>query len=170
MDGGGLVMLWTIRGALVAWWVTCALRLSGRGLLPAARWIWTAGCALLLAHVAAAFHFRHGWSHTAAYADTARQVAEHPWFAVEAGGGVYVNYAFCLLWVADAAWWWAAPRKYAQRSLAIELAIQAVFVFMIFFAAVVFADGPVRWLTLLGFAALAAMAWRSRPRLLRLPR
>lgn len=169
MDGGGLIMQWTIWGALAAWWVTCIVRLSGRG-LAAARWTWTAGCALLLAHVAAAFHFRHGWSHAAAYADTARQVAEHPWFGVEAGGGVYVNYAFCLLWVADAAWWWTAPRSYVQRSLAVELAIQAVFVFMIFFAAVVFAEGPVRWLTLLGFGALCFMAWRSRPRLQRLSR
>jgi len=51
-----------------------------------ARLAWTLGCIGMLAHTACAFQFYHGWSHAAAYQDTARQTAEM--FGLDWGGGL----------------------------------------------------------------------------------
>src|SRR5262249_44129618 len=69
-----------------------------------ARWLWTIGCVALLTHFAAAFHFYHAWSQESAYVETARQTAEV--FAINWGGGLFINYAVAGLWIADVAWWW----------------------------------------------------------------
>ena len=61
----------------------------------AARLAWTVACVGLLAHVAFAFHFYHGWSHGAAYRDTARQTDEV--VGLNWGGGLYVNYALLIV-------------------------------------------------------------------------
>jgi hypothetical protein len=71
---------------------------------PAARLAWTLACAFYLMHVAAAFQFHHHWSHLAAYRETAQQTAEV--FGLNWGGGLYFNYAFTIVWIADALWWW----------------------------------------------------------------
>ena len=75
--------------------------------------IWSCACLLYLAHVASAFHFWHGWSHAAAYAHTATQVAAV--VGLNWGGGIYANYAFTALWLVEVAWWWAAPVSYEMR-------------------------------------------------------
>src|SRR6185312_4750810 len=62
---------------------------------------WTIGCAALLVHFICAFHFYHAWSQEAAYADTARQTAAV--FAINWGGGLFINYAVAALWIADVA-------------------------------------------------------------------
>src|SRR5436190_19630563 len=113
---------------------------SGGGTSHAARWLNTAGCAAFLAHVAAAFHFYHHWSHAAAYADTARQTAEFSGW--NWGGGLYLNYLFAVLWLGEVIWSWVSPASYVDRSRAISRAIRGFFIFMIFNGAVVFARGP----------------------------
>src|SRR5689334_13509938 len=85
---------------------TVVLRLAAPQHRRTARLTWTLGCALFLAHVAAAFGFFHGWSHAHAYAETARQTRDR--FGLDWGGGLYFNYLFTVLWVADAAYWWTA--------------------------------------------------------------
>ncbi len=47
------------------------------------------------------------WSHAAAYAHTATQVAAG--VGLNWGGGIYANYAFTALWLVEVGWWWAAP-------------------------------------------------------------
>lgn len=117
-----------------------------------ARAAWTAGCAAMLAHAASAFHFYHGWSHEAAYGDTARQTREVVGLAW--GGGLYFNYALLAAWVADAAWWWRRGlAAYRARPRALVFAWQAFLFFMFFNAAVVFVSGAARW------AGLVACAW-----------
>src|SRR5437867_232780 len=69
-----------------------------------ARWLWTGGCLAYLAHAAAAFEFFHAWSHAAAYADTARQTEAK--FGLHWGGGLWFNYFFTGIWLADVLWWW----------------------------------------------------------------
>src|SRR5688572_30163507 len=78
------------------------------------RWLNTAGCAAFFAHVACAFHFYHDWSHTTAYADTARQTAEL--LGWKWGGGLYLNYAFALVWLGEVVWSWAKPKSYVDRA------------------------------------------------------
>ncbi len=66
-----------------------ALRSRGAGV-----WVWGASAAAF--HVAVAMHAGHGWSH----ADAVRHTEE----VSGVGAGVWVNYAFVAVWLADAAW------------------------------------------------------------------
>jgi hypothetical protein len=127
------------------------------------RILWTLGCVFLVGHAAGAFHFYHQWSHAEAFAHIARRTQEGVGLAW--GGGVYVNYAFVLTWVADAAWWWLHPDSYRRRPFALEIALAFFFVFMIVNGAIVFADGPIRLVTLLVGIVLAAAWVLRRPQL-----
>lgn len=115
----------------------------------AARWLMTLGCAAFLGHVACAFHFHHGWSHAAAYRDTARQTAELVGW--NSGAGLYVNYLFALVWIGEAGWVWTRR----ARPKWITWTIRGFFWFMIFNGAVVFVHGPMRGLGIVLCAALA---------------
>ena len=134
-------------------WISIAAYVIGTVLLAttqSVRWVrlaWTIGCAALLAHFVFAFHFYHSWSHESAYLDTARQTAEV--FAVNWGGGLFINYAVATLWTADVAWWWAAGiRSYLQRPWWLTLLWHGFLIFIIFNATVVFKDGWPRWVGL----------------------
>lgn len=118
-----------------------------------ARLLWTAGLLALVVHVAVAFHLVHGWSHAAAADATDRQTLAQT--GIDFRGGLFVNYAFLLLWFADVAWWWADARSYERRPRTVEYAVRGVFAFLFFNAAVVFASGVGRWLGVAVFAALA---------------
>jgi hypothetical protein len=83
------------------------------------------------------------------------------------GGGLYANYAFGLLWAADASWWWLQPDGYRRRPDGLEAAVQGFLGFMAFNATVVFGAGAVRWDGLgagLGLLGLEAAAWYLRGR------
>lgn len=120
--------------------------------------LWCAGAMLLVVHILAAFHVRHGWSHAAAWADTARQTREVT--GLDWGGGVWFNYALVLAWLADAGWW----LRGADLPRAARLVLDGFYAFMWFNAAVVFVPGPARWAGLLAFGLLGLHAWRSRMR------
>lgn len=126
---------------------------SGR----AFRLVWLAGALLLLVHLLAAFHFKHGWSHAAAYEDTGRQTREVT--GLDWGGGVYLNYLLVIVWLADAANELRA--KTSASPVGLRRSLVAFYAFMWFNAAVVFVRGPMRWVGLIAFALLAAFAWRS---------
>jgi hypothetical protein len=121
-----------------------------------ARGLFTAGGALLLVHSLVAFHVRHAWSQAAALQDTARQTEAVTGLAV--GAGLFVNYAFVVLWLAEIAWWWRSPEGYVQRSRAVDRAVRGFFLFMFANGAFVFVRAPARWL---GAAALIVVlaAW-----------
>jgi hypothetical protein len=122
-------------------------RKRGRGL-------WTLAWLAYLLHVAAAFHFVHHWSHAAAMEHT-RQVGGF-------GEGIFVNHLFTLLWTADVASWWLWPAWHAQRSRWIDGLLHAFMLFVIVNAAVVFAEGPMRWAGVAMLAWLAGAAWYAR--------
>lgn len=117
-----------------------------------ARVVWSAGALLYLGHVAAAFEFAYGWSHDAAYAHTAAQTAAL--VGLDWGGGIWANYFFTALWLAEAAWWWAAPVRYRARPRGLEHAVRAAFLFMIVNGAVIFVTG---WTRLMGVAIVAVL-------------
>jgi len=122
-----------------------------------ARIFWTAACACYLAHVIAAFQFRHHWSHLAALQETARQTQEV--FGVNSGVGLYFNYAFTLVWIADVVWWWRAGLDgYRARPRSITVAIQLFFAFMFFNATVVFGSPFMRWFGIASVLILAVVA------------
>ena len=152
MDPGELLTRWTVRIALALY----VASLASRGFAP--RWSrvgWTLGCAVYLVHVACAFHYYHHWSHAEAFAFTADQTAKMT--GLDWGGGLYVNYAFTLVWLLDAAWWWASMERYLKRPRWIEWLVQGFLGFIAFNATVVFAEGFSRWFGIGACVLLAAI-------------
>ncbi len=123
------------------------------------RLLWTFACAVLLVHVVCAFHFYHRWSHAAAYLDTARQTRDV--VGTNWGGGLYVNYALLIGWIADVGWWWLSGlHSYRRRPWLIVVAWHAFLIFIIFNATVIFGSGFTRWAGLVLCLGLFAAWWR----------
>ena len=121
------------------------------------RLAFTAAVAALVGHYISAFQFYHSWSHESAYVETARQTAEV--FRVNWGGGIFINYALLMLWIADVGGWWLAGlTSYRRRPLWILLTWNGFLVFILFNATVVFKDGPTRWVGLL-VCAIVSLSW-----------
>ena len=152
---GSHVTLWTVRAACVLYVFALALWLTRKPRFT--RLLWTLAFACYLGHVLSAFAFHYGWSHQAAYAETARQTAGL--FKIQWGGGLYFNYLFTALWAADVLWMWWSQASYRSRPRWIGAAIHAFMAFMFFNATVVFATGWVRGLGLSSLLLLV-LAWR----------
>jgi hypothetical protein len=126
-----------------------------------ARAIWTFGIALALTHVVMAFQVVYAWDHEAAVDATARQAADM--FGWGWRGGIYVNYVFLTIWLADVCWWWAAPASHASRPVRIEAVRLGLFAFMFLNGAVVFAHGIGRFIGIASLClALAASPLRRQ--------
>ncbi len=163
MPVGELLTRVTIWIALGGYMVYVASSLRNRGRLsstPIARWAWTVGCVFYLAHVATAFHFYHGWSHSAAYLKTAKQSADT--VGLNWGGGLYVSYAFTLAWLIDVVWWWCHPRSYQLRASYLVTVWQGFFFFIVFNGTVVFETGLARWLGSALCFGLAILWWQRK--------
>ena len=124
-------------------------------------WSWrcfAAGAFLCLVHMALAFHLRHGWSHSAASAHIARRTEEL--FGIPWTGGIWVNYAFAGVWLAEALWWRLDPAGYARRPHALVWLVRGFLYIVIVNAALVFASATGR---IAGAPLVAALAWTWRP-------
>lgn len=135
----------------------------GRARRPPAAWarpVWLLGALAYLGHVTAAFGIHHDWSHAAAYAHTAAQTEAY--FGLDWGGGIWMNYAFTVIWVAEGLWWQLAPAHYARRPPALATAVRSTFLFMIINGAVVFVNGPRRLIGVGVLAALIGIWWNGR--------
>jgi hypothetical protein len=121
-----------------------------------ARLLWTGGCLANLGHILLAFHVIHGWDEDQVYAAISRQTFEVS--GVETGIGLYVNYAFTALWLADTAVWWLLPLFHERRPRWLAGVYQFIFLFMFFNATVIFGRNAVR---LLGVAlcTLGVVGW-----------
>jgi hypothetical protein len=121
------------------------------------RWCWTWGLVCFLAHVAAAFHFYHHWSHHDAFERT-RLISG-------VGEGLYVSYLFIVVWTSDALWWWLWPEGYAARGAWVGRLTGGFLAFVVFNATVVYETGPIRYAALAAFAGLlivAVLRYRGR--------
>jgi hypothetical protein len=142
-------------------WIALALFAAGesrRSLTPRganppawAWWAFTCGLALALVHTIVAFDVVHHWVHEDAVHATAIQTEAV--FGIAAGWGVYVNYLFFAVWLADAWWWRAAPHHVRPRG--ITWSLRAFYAIIIFNAAVVFAAGARRVIGVLILSWLA---------------
>ena len=88
--------------------------------------------------------------------DIARQTAAVTGIAW--GGGIFVNYLFLAVWLADAIWWWIAPVAYIHRSARVERTRLALFVFMFANGAILFASHAARAVGVPSVAAVC-IAW-----------
>lgn len=174
-----LLVLGTIDAALLAatagaaCWVWAAPSRGGR---RGARLLWTAGCGLYLLHVAAAFHYEHGWSHAAAVRFTAERTRAVT--GLDFAGGLYVNYVFTAGWIADTArlWlcrvsagetcgWltqdrsasWQLRTRLGSATRWLAIGWYGLFVFVAFNATAVFATGTVRWAGVGGLLLLGGL-------------
>jgi hypothetical protein len=120
------------------------------------RVLWALGALLAIAHSASAFFIFYGGDHDTARVETMRQTATLT--GVEFAGGIFVNYAFLLVWLGDASWWMASPRSYLARPLPVSIAVRGFIFFIIVNGAVIFADG---WARVLGAASvmLVVASW-----------
>jgi hypothetical protein len=147
---------YTVRVTLLFYGLAAALLLSADQTdqsLRLTRWLWTLSLAAYLVHVALAFHYYHNWSNADAYARTERITGF--------GFGIYISHLFGLLWTLDVAWWWLAPVSHARRWPWLSRLLHAFLAFIIFNGAVIFAEGVVRWASLLMFLALAGLLLRK---------
>ncbi len=159
MDVVDVLLFGSIWLSLAAWTAAECTRLASRqaaGHERTARRLWTVGVVLAWLHVALAFHFRHDWSHAKALAETARQSEELLGFRF--GEGVYVNYAFLVVWAADGLWWWWRPASFYARPAVLDGAIRVFLLFVFVNGAIVFAQGAVRAFGILAVLALG-LAW-----------
>src|SRR5262245_32305123 len=173
---GPLLTKWTIRLALACYVAYLAGWLAARGQRwpTTARWLWTAGCALFVAHVACAFHFYHGWSHAAAWQSTADETRRMLGFAF--GDGIYGSYLFLIAWVGDVVWLWTGgspPAAVASCATSVprqtlswgqtppwRVVVHIFLLFIAFNGAIIFEAGPTRWFGIAACLALAGLAGR----------
>ncbi len=113
---------------------------------------WALGLVAFLTHVACAFHFEHGWSHARALLATTAQTAEVT--GVDTGLGLYLNYAFALAWLADAAWRRLARQSHENRLLWVGAALHGFMAFIWLNATVVFGSP---WGQAAGWAAVIGL-------------
>lgn len=143
-------------------WLALALFVAGetgRSLARHARppqwswWAFTAGLLLALLHTLLAFEHVHDWDHAEAVLATARQT--RAMFGIEVGWGVYVNYLFYGVWLADAIWWRRSGTP-QTRPPAITWALRGFYLVIMLNAAVVFASPARRALGVLVVGCLVA--------------
>lgn len=113
-----------------------------------ARWLWTLGCLICVAHVALSFHLVHDWSLSSAYEHVLKRTQETT--GIASGFGLYVNFAFVLLWLADTILWWRNLNWTEQRIP--YWIVQGVFAFLTIQATAVF--GPSFWIPITAAVAL----------------
>lgn len=154
-DPADLVTRQTARVAVLFWAVAAAAILLRRR--EFGRRAWTLACLAYLVHVATAFDQVHGWSHAAAF----RHVETVSGF----GPGIFVSYAFSLVWAADVAWWWLDRAGYDRRPAWVDWTLHGFIAFVVFNGTVVYETGIIRWASLIAFAVLGVLlVYRRRAR------
>lgn len=117
--------------------------------------LWSSACVLMTVHVMAAFHWDHGWSHVAALRHTAEQTARVT--GIHWGGGLYFNYLFLGMWIADVIGLWRSSAHVDSR---FHRFFRLVLVFMAVNATVVF--GPDWWFWPVGAVGIATVLIQFR--------
>jgi hypothetical protein len=149
-DPADVVTRQTARVAVLFWGLAAGALLLRRREFGRASW--TYGCAAFLIHVATAFDRVHGWSHAVAVA--------HVESVSGFGPGLFLSYAFTLLWMADVLWWWLDRPGYDARSVWLDRAIHGFMAFIVFNGTVVYETGFIRWAGLMLFGVLGVLAVR----------
>ena len=171
-----IVTIWTIRVSMICMFAAFALRLvspvatTGGSKetdresvsMIGARNLWLLGSLFSLLHAIAAMGFFHQWSHAMAFEDTARQTQSL--LGVRVGVGIYFNYVFVLIWLADAMWWIGQPNSYENRISWINCTVYGFLIFIAINGTIVFETGIVRWVSLAALVVLLVLAIQKRVR------
>ena len=157
---GESVMLWSVRIAVLLYLLRVALVLRNRHRtrVPSSRecWLWTIGCFSYVIHVILAFHFVHNWSHDQAWQHTAIETDRMT--GIGRGEGLWVNYLFTVVWLADVLRLWAAHLHAKDLNRTMSLLVHMFIGFIVFNATVVFGAAIYRYLAI-PVAILLGWAW-----------
>lgn len=145
---GEFAVRWTIRLSLIGWWLALVGLLTVGNRLWIRR-VWTLSWTAFVIHVIVAFEYVHHWSHT----DVVRHTEAESGF----GSGVFVSYAFGLLWTVDVLCWELAPKTREQRPRWLARSWIGFMVFLVFNSTIIYETGPTRWSAVVGFVALAVL-------------
>lgn len=130
-------------------------RVSGRsGSALVVWWVSALGFGFYVGHVLLAFGVFHDWSHAAAYrftAEATERLVGWRW-----GGGLLFNHLFTGVWLGELIAWRIAPGRYRRRPVWVDWLVRWFFIFMITNGAVVFVEGPQRWIGV-GIVVLLAL-------------
>lgn len=142
-------MFWSITTAGLLWAIGVAAALRGVSAESALRrWAEAAAVLAFAVHVWTAFACFYDWRHENAYRHTERDSGFGP--------GVFISYAFVLIWSASAFGNWLRP-EWSQQNRGIQRAIQGLTAFLMFNGWVVYADGPSRVLGSVVFVGLGCL-------------
>jgi hypothetical protein len=135
------------------WWSVAMIRFLLPGLnREEARLVWTFSFIAYAIHFVTAFAKYHHWSHSSAY----EHVEESSGF----GPGIFVSYAFTLLWLLDVLWSWVYPASYWNRSRWLNRSLVAFMAFIVFNGTVVYESGGIRWVGVVVFVLLTILLLR----------
>ncbi|HEX2457325.1 MAG TPA: hypothetical protein VHI99_26740, partial [Vicinamibacterales bacterium] len=81
-------------------------------------------------------------------------------YGIRWGGGVYVNYVFLAVWLAEAAWWRTNAAGYLSRPMLVTSVLRTFYLIVLVNAAVVFA-APSRRVA--GVILISVLLWIWRP-------
>jgi len=118
--------IWSARTAALLY--VCWILLLFRRQYSPARIVSTLALSVYLLHVWCAFEYFYQWSHAIAYRETLRQTADL--FGVPWGGGIYLNYLFTAVWLADCGESWLNRRRWNARPAWAVLGLHAFLAFM----------------------------------------
>ncbi len=174
-DLGTIVTVWSVRISMICMFCAFSLRLLDRSrdgsgetsaresaLIVGARNLWLLGSFFALIHAMAAMIFAHQGSHELAFVDTAAKTKAL--LGVAIGAGIYFNYAFVVIWLADAMWWIAKPSSYESRNRTWNWLVYGYLSFIAINGTIVFETGTVRWVSVGGLAVLAILFYWPRSR------
>ena len=154
---------WLIRISVLCY-VVCV---SKRLLYPADRWstlellVWTVGCAACWAHIVSAIAAFHQWSHARAIEFTAEETYRVT--GIRNGSGIWFNYLFVLLWTLDCYRRLRDRLRLKPPNSPGSTSVNVFFLFIMFFATVVFGPEPYRYaFVLLSLILLTAVVFRTR--------
>ena len=102
----------------------------------------------------------HHWSQAAAVAATAARTREL--FGWEFGAGVWANYLFALIWIADGLWWCVWPASYRRRSVWIVCGGHGFLAMIVVSGAIVFEAGPTRYVAIAAAGVIGWIAYWAR--------
>jgi hypothetical protein len=130
---------------------------TGGNMCACTSWLWFGGAMLCAIHMMVALGLRHGWSHQASVEATAAQTAAV--YGLYWGEGIYFNYLFVAVWLAESAWWCINPKSFTSRPPVVVSIARAFYLLIIVNAAVVFAAPPRR---LAGAVLVLGLLWAWR--------
>jgi len=145
--------LWAIRISMILMVIVLGAELRGAkstGIVIAQ--LWCLGALFALAHsVGAMLTFHHG-SQEAALESTARQT--ELLLGMRIGTGLYVNYLFVIVWLADAALRLLVQNRYSKFPISYRYWVLGFLIFIAINGAIVFQSGSTRYV---GIACLAIL-------------